>query len=401
MYLPNVENRPQFTANGSTNVFNFSFFCKQNYDMSYTLRAYVTLSGSAVNEDTDIQEQGVAYTVQLTALPSSGGTITFQSGHTPPANSTVTIESYSQPTINTNYSAEINIDGQNMDDDFATLMSVAQQSYMQFSELCLRLNINSKFSNIVQDLPNGGYTWVGLNGKAIAAKIMSSDSTLRSELSSEADGADGASMIGYYDERTSTPETIGNFLNNLRPYMDQYLRPTGEISWGGPFTRPGWVRLDNGTIGNAASGASYANANTFDLFGYIWTMYAQTECEVSGGRGANYTADFNANKTIRLPQAGNSSFKNFFSINTDLFPRVGSIYGEDEVILTGANMADHVHGSSSGQGFIDKDGNGPYNIGTGGFVASQGSTTGVISGQKGQAHNNIQPSIALYCHIKL
>jgi len=67
----------------------------------------------------------------------------------------------------------------------------------------------------------------------------------------------------------------------------------------------GWVMMNDGTIGNAVSGATTrANADTLPLYTLIWTNTAQADCPVSGGsRGASALADFNANKTIALPKA--------------------------------------------------------------------------------------------------
>lgn len=66
----------------------------------------------------------------------------------------------------------------------------------------------------------------------------------------------------------------------------------------------GWVFMNDGTLGNAASGATTrANADTLSLYTLIWTNTAQAQCPVSGGvRGASALADFNANKTIALPK---------------------------------------------------------------------------------------------------
>ena len=65
----------------------------------------------------------------------------------------------------------------------------------------------------------------------------------------------------------------------------------------------GWVMMDDGTIGNAASSATTrANADTEDLFTLLWTNCADAQCAVSGGRGASAAADFAANKRIALPK---------------------------------------------------------------------------------------------------
>lgn len=68
----------------------------------------------------------------------------------------------------------------------------------------------------------------------------------------------------------------------------------------------GWVRMNGLTIGSAVSGATErSNADTQTLFIYLWTNCASVttnaRCSVSGGLGANALADFNANKTITLP----------------------------------------------------------------------------------------------------
>jgi microcystin-dependent protein len=64
----------------------------------------------------------------------------------------------------------------------------------------------------------------------------------------------------------------------------------------------GWVFMNDGTIGDASSGATTrANADTQSLFALFWNNCSNADCPVSGGRGANATADFNAHKTITLP----------------------------------------------------------------------------------------------------
>jgi hypothetical protein len=64
---------------------------------------------------------------------------------------------------------------------------------------------------------------------------------------------------------------------------------------------PGWVKVDDGTIGNATSGGTTrANADTADLFAHLWSTFSDAICPVSTGRGASAAADFAAGKTIKL-----------------------------------------------------------------------------------------------------
>jgi len=76
---------------------------------------------------------------------------------------------------------------------------------------------------------------------------------------------------------------------------DVKFRATSEVL-------SGWVKANAQTIGSPSSGATQrANADTQNLYVYLWNSYANTKCPVTGGRGANGLADFNANKTIGLP----------------------------------------------------------------------------------------------------
>lgn len=76
---------------------------------------------------------------------------------------------------------------------------------------------------------------------------------------------------------------------------DIKFRATGEVV-------TGWVKMSGLTIGNAISGASErANSDTQNLFIYLWTNYTNAHCPVSGGRGSSALADYNANKTIEMP----------------------------------------------------------------------------------------------------
>jgi hypothetical protein len=64
----------------------------------------------------------------------------------------------------------------------------------------------------------------------------------------------------------------------------------------------GWVKLNAQTIGAATSGATQrANADTQNLFVYLWNNFPNSKAPVSGGRGASAGADFSVNKTIGLP----------------------------------------------------------------------------------------------------
>ncbi len=65
----------------------------------------------------------------------------------------------------------------------------------------------------------------------------------------------------------------------------------------------GWVPMNNGTVGNAASsGTARANSDTFPLYNLLYTIN-DTYAPVSGGRTGNAINDFTNNKTITLPRS--------------------------------------------------------------------------------------------------
>jgi len=80
---------------------------------------------------------------------------------------------------------------------------------------------------------------------------------------------------------------------------------TGDVKVTLQATAPaGWIVLNDGTIGSAASGATTrAHADTSNLYALIWGNCPDQWCPVTGGRGANAAADFAANKSVQIPRA--------------------------------------------------------------------------------------------------
>jgi hypothetical protein len=64
----------------------------------------------------------------------------------------------------------------------------------------------------------------------------------------------------------------------------------------------GFVRMNSGTLGSAASGATeFASSTASALFAYLWAYLPNSIAPVSSGRGVSAAADFAANKTIVIP----------------------------------------------------------------------------------------------------
>jgi hypothetical protein len=84
--------------------------------------------------------------------------------------------------------------------------------------------------------------------------------------------------------------------------------PTGAIlDYLGTTAPTGWLLLNGNTIGNTGSGATFAGALYQNLYNLLWNL-SQELAPVSGGRGVSAAADWTANKTLGLPNAGQRTF---------------------------------------------------------------------------------------------
>lgn len=126
-------------------------------------------------------------------------------------------------------------------------------------------------------------------------------------------------------------------------------------------TRSGFVRANGRTIGSASSGATErANADTEDLYAFLWDNHADGICAVTSGRGASAAADFAANKPIALfdcrsagpmglDDMGNSAQGNGFSgsFTTGNATTGGSVGGANAHVLVTGELAAHTHSFST------------------------------------------------------
>lgn len=65
----------------------------------------------------------------------------------------------------------------------------------------------------------------------------------------------------------------------------------------------GWIMMNDGTIGDASSGATtLADPSAQALFTLLWNNCADGQCHVSGGRTVSASADWGLHKNIELPK---------------------------------------------------------------------------------------------------
>lgn len=166
------------------------------------------------------------------------------------------------------------------------------------------------------------------------------------------------------------------------------ISSTGDIKFRmtGEFVT-GWAKLNAQTIGSATSGATQrANADTQNLFIYLWGNCPDAHCPVLGGRGASGLADFNANKQITLPDwrgigpvglddMGNSAAGRIFAQNV-------TSGGGDSTTTPGASGGEALHTMAVGE-IATHTPSGSVTIGGSQNLGTYINTTGGTSGAAG------------------
>lgn len=197
---------------------------------------------------------------------------------------------------------------------------------------------------------------------------------------------------------------------------------TGQVKFTlGNTAETGWIIWNSGQIGDSSSGASIrANADTWPLFNLLATLYDDTLCPMSGGRGASAALDFAAHKRISLPQGPGRSM-GIAGSGLGLTSRgFGSPVGAEGVTLVTANLPPYTPSgniantnnvtvtsnsqqfslsSSSGVTFVTPGSGGGQPFTVGGNVAS--TFTGVAQGGTSTAVSIMSPVIFQTALIKL
>jgi len=184
-----------------------------------------------------------------------------------------------------------------------------------------------------------------------------------------------------------------------------------------PNNKAGWYLYNDGSIGNAGSAATIdANSRTQTLFNLLYGTYTDTQAPVSGGRGASAAADFAALKTISLLKvvgraliaqgtgAGLTNRNPGTTVGTETHPLAAG----EHAAHTHANALvesphNHATDAEKRNGAVSDITPGSV-LGTGTAAVNTAASTGMTitnaSQGSGTGHNNMQPSQALYVHIR-
>lgn len=160
-----------------------------------------------------------------------------------------------------------------------------------------------------------------------------------------------ASLIELNGVNIDLSGTVGNIFTSDTTTSASFstpltaAAPTGTIKMQFNIDIPsGYVVLDDGTIGNATSGATTrANDDTEDLFIFLWDNIDDSGCPVSGGRGSSAAQDFADSKTITLPKVAGRAI-GCQGTGAGLTSRtIGFSHGEETHTITASEMPEHGH----------------------------------------------------------
>jgi hypothetical protein len=194
----------------------------------------------------------------------------------------------------------------------------------------------------------------------------------------------GDFWLSTTDNNTSNPDAGGA---NWVPLPSSYQ--TGSVSWTWTTVPSGWVNATAGTtIGNASSGATLASSTTQLLYVLLWNNCSNSQCPVTGGRGANAAADYGSNKPIQVINMsgsmliGNDQGTNILAglpVISGLGPNNNlSIVGEVFHTLTTAQLPAHTH-NYSGSGTTGSE-NLSHSHAETAFMTSSGVTAAASGG---------------------
>lgn len=169
--------------------------------------------------------------------------------------------------------------------------------------------------------------------------------------------------------------------------------------------KPGWVAMNDGSIGNVGSVATTrANQDCFNLFASIYTTVSNTWAPVSGGRTGTTTADaatdFAAGKVMTLPRSLGRALAGAGTGSGLTARALGEFLGTETHALSIAEMPSHNHTPNNApQSFVTFQGS-ATNLQLGaGFIVDTVNLTANTGG--GVAHTIMQPTSFMNVFIKL
>jgi microcystin-dependent protein len=368
--LPQQQTIVQYVTNVSQLQYTFAFYAPLPTD----IQVYYQASNAPAIPASDLLVLNVNYTVTYNVDPTTGGYITLLVA--PTTGYYLTINRQVAASLNTNFANAQNFSGANLDAALDRLLLLCQQNQNYNLQRNLSYVINTYLPNAspYTQLPSlaQNQVWVG-SGSGITAAVLAtspSASVLQSLLASMIPGADGASIVGYYDTVDSVATTVAAFLNNLPAYITSFLTSTAlgfktgmMIDYGSTTPPAGWLVCD----GSAVSRTTYANL--FATISTIWGVgdgsttfnLPNLKGSVSVGSGGLTTTQFSGNTVGYM---GGEYKHTLLETELAAHNHPGSILDVTTTGLGGSGVSvTLVHGGSTAGLTISTDGNStPFNV---------------------------------------
>jgi microcystin-dependent protein len=368
--LPQQQTIVQYVTNVSQLQYTFAFYAPLPTD----IQVYYQASNAPAIPASDLLVLNVNYTVTYNVDPTTGGYITLLVA--PTTGYYLTINRQVAASLNTNFANAQNFSGANLDAALDRLLLLCQQNQNYNLQRNLSYVINTYLPNAspYTQLPTlaQNQVWVG-SGSGITAAVLAtspSASVLQSLLASMIPGADGASIVGYYDTVDSVATTVAAFLNNLPAYISNLLTSTAlgfktgmMIDYGSTTPPAGWLVCD----GSAVSRTTYANL--FATISTIWGVgdgsttfnLPNLKGSVSVGSGGLTTTQFSGNTVGYM---GGEYKHTLLETELAAHNHPGSILDVTTTGLGGSGQSvTLVHGGSTATLTITSDGNNtPFNV---------------------------------------
>lgn len=202
------------------------------------------------------------------------------------------------------------------------------------------------------------------------------------------------------------------FLGNLAPTQDyqsydsidsiiSHAR-TGQVKIGFDCEF-GWVPANDGTIGNASSGATTrANIDTFPLYNLIWNGVSDMYAPVIGGRGSSAILDFTADKQLTLTAVMGRALCGAGTGSGLSARQTGQNFGVENQAISVPNLPAHSHPAVNSGTFVCEQGETAFTLSYGTSVDYQVNPV-FFTGNTGNGvpMNIVPPSIFLNIYFKL
>lgn len=184
-----------------------------------------------------------------------------------------------------------------------------------------------------------GSTWLSVGANSDEVVKVSANDTTAGYLLAKLVAGSNVSLVEQNDGSNETLEI--NVATSSFETGD--MLPTFKAS-----AKSGWLLMNGGTIGDAASGADLESATYEDLFTHLWDEVGDTYAAVSGGRGASAAADWSAGKTIVVPEMDGRGFLGVGQgSGLSKTWSMGEASGGETKTIAEANLPAHTHAAGT------------------------------------------------------